>query len=90
MFSVLIHIEVTMKFLRKPKMRSLKINNEKLKLKWLIELMFKSLLIDLGTMLIVLPVSKAKLKCLKNCKSYYYCISFHVNNKLYIHNIILL
>lgn len=63
-----------MKFLKKLKMKSSKINNEKLKPKWLIELMYKNLLIGLGITLIVLLVFRVKLKCLKNCEFYCYDI----------------
>lgn len=68
-YSVLIRIEEIMTFLKKLKMKSSKTNNEKLKHKWLIELMYKNLLIDLDIMPIARLAFRVKLKCLKNCKS---------------------
>lgn len=62
-FSVLTLIGVTTKFSKRRKMKSSKINSEKLKHKWLIELMFKNLLTDLDIMPIVLQVFRVKLKC---------------------------
>lgn len=77
----MIHTEVTMKFLKKLKTKSSKINNVKSKHKWHTELMYKNLSIDLDIMLIVLPVFRVKLKCLKNCK---YIIKICVESTKYL------